>query len=106
MRCVFALALFAIPSFVQAQNLVTDDFVLKIQDEYRKAKNDEEVKSITAWCKAKVGSISFKERDGLSVRTIKLLEANKVDEANVLFKRVNSLEELDENLAKMICRPK
>jgi hypothetical protein len=102
---MFALALFVIPP-AYAQNSAPSDFVLKMQEEYRRAKNSKEVASITAYCKAKVSSFTFKERDGLSVKAIKLLEADNVDEANVLFKRVNSLEELDENLAKMICKPK
>src|SRR5258708_7061509 len=106
MRYLFVLALFLAPSLVQAGNASTDNFALKMQDEYRKAKNQEEVASITAYCKAKIGSLSFKERDALSVQAIKLLEANKVDEANVLFKKVNSLEELDENLGKMVCKKK
>jgi hypothetical protein len=79
--------------------------VLRIQSDYRNAKNADEVKSITMSCKAQISSFSFKERDGLSVQAIKLLEANKVDEANALFKKVNSLEELDYNLAKLVCKP-
>jgi hypothetical protein len=106
MRYVFALALFVIPSFVYAQNSAPNDFVLRIQEDYRNAKNSEEVESITAYCKAKISSLSFKERDRLSVQAIKSLEANKLDEANALFKRVNSIEELDENLGKMACEKK
>src|SRR5437879_4417312 len=84
----------AIPAY--AQDAATTKFVARIQESYRTAKNDEEVKSVTAYCNAKIGSLSFKERDRLSVQAIKLLEANKVEEANVLFKRVNDLEELDQ----------
>lgn len=40
------------------------------------------------------------------VQALKLMEADKLDEANVLMKRVNSIEELDETLAKMVCKPK
>src|ERR1700686_2400621 len=97
MRYMFALALFVIPP-AYAQNSAPSDFVLRMQEEYRRANSSKEVVSASAYCKAKVSSSSFKERDGLSVKTSKLLEAEKVDEANSRFKRVNSLEELDDSL--------
>jgi len=93
----------AIPAY--AQDAATTAFVARIQESYRNAKNDEEVKSVTAYCIAMISSLSFKERDRLSVQAIKLLEENKVERANVLFKRVNDLEELDQNLGKMVCKP-
>jgi hypothetical protein len=104
MRYVVALAVFVIaPAYAQSPG---DVFVAKVQEEYHKAKNAEEIASITNFCKARIRSFSFKERDALSVEAIKLLEANKIEEANVLFRKVNSLEELDENLGKMVCKKK
>lgn len=106
MRFIFAaVAVFAFPSARYAQSAPADEFVLQIQNYYRNAKNADEVKSITVYCKALISSFSFKERDGLSVQAIKLLEANKVDEANALFKKLNSLEEEDYNLGRMVCKP-
>ena len=102
MRYVVALAVFVIaPAYAQSPG---DNFVAKVQEEYRKAKNAGEVASITAYCKARISSFSFLERDALSVQAIKLLEANKIEEANVLFKKVNELEELDANLGNMVCK--
>jgi hypothetical protein len=39
------------------------------------------------------------------VQSIKLLEAGKVEEANAITKRVSALDELNDNLARMVCRP-
>jgi hypothetical protein len=103
--CVLVLA-FVSSSKTFAQGTSLDDFVPKIQEAYRKAKNQKEVDSVTAYCKEKVASFSFKERDGLAKEAVKLLEEKKLAEANVLFKRVNDLEELDENLGKLTCRRK
>jgi hypothetical protein len=103
--CVLVLAV-ASPSLTVAQGTVLDDFVPKIQEAYRQAKNQKEIDSVTAYCKAKVASFSFKERDEISAQALKLLEAGKVAEANILFKRVNDLEESDENLGKLTCQRK
>jgi hypothetical protein len=102
---IAAVVIFAFPAVRYAQSAPANEFVLRIQNDYRNAKNPDEVESITMYCKANISSLSFKQRDELSVQAIKLLEANKVDEANALFKRVNSLEELDDNLARMVCKP-
>jgi hypothetical protein len=102
MRYVVALAVFVItPAYAQSPG---DNFVAKVQEEYRKAKNAGEVASVTAHCKARISSFSFPERDALSVQAIKLLEAHKIEEANVLFRKVNALEELDVNLGEMVCK--
>jgi hypothetical protein len=106
MRPVIAtVAIFSFSTAQWAQSAPADEFVLRIQNDYRNAKNSDEVKSITMYCKARISSFSFRDRDRLSVQAIKLLEANKVDEANALFKKVNALEELDENLTRMVCKP-
>jgi hypothetical protein len=102
MRYVVALAVFAIaPAYAQSPG---EKFVAKVQEEYRKAKNADEVASVTAYCKARISSFSFEERDALSVQAVKLLEANKIEEANVLFRKVNSLEDLDDDLGKTVCK--
>jgi hypothetical protein len=102
MRYTFALAVFVIaPAYAQSP---ADKFVAKVQEEYRKAKNAGEVASITTYCKARISSFSLLERNALSVEAVKLLEANKIEEANVLFKKVNELEELDTNLGNMVCK--
>ena len=103
--CMLVLA-FVSPSLTVAQGTALDDFVPKIQEAYRQAKNQKETDYVTAYCKAKVASFSFKERDEISVQALKLLEAGKVAEANILFKRINDLEELDENLGKLTCKRK
>jgi Fe2+ transport system protein B len=102
--CVLVLA-FVRPSMA-AQGTALDDFVPKIQEAYRKARTQKEIESVTAYCKEKVASFSFKERDALSVQAIKLLEEKKLEEANALLKQVNDLEELDENLGKLTCKRK
>jgi hypothetical protein len=106
MRRIFAIALSALlmPALLRAENLLPGNFVAKIQDDYRNAKTSEEIKSVTAYCKAKISSFSFDERDRLSVEAIKLLEADKIDEANALFRKINSLEELDTNLSMLVCK--
>jgi hypothetical protein len=102
MRYAIVLALFVFaPVYAQT---AADNFAIKVQEEYRKAKNAEEVASVTTHCKARISSFSFKERDALSVQAIKLLEANKIEEANVLFRKVNALEESDVNLGEKVCR--
>jgi hypothetical protein len=101
--CVLVLA-FVSPSIAQDTSL--GDFVPKIHEAYRKAKNQKEIDSVTAYCKEKIASFSFKERDALAKEAIKLLEEKKLEEANVLFKRVTDLEELDENLGKLTCKRK
>ena len=104
--CMLVLAV-ASPSLTIAQGGTTlDDFIPKIQEGYRTAKNQREIDSVTAYCKEKIASFSFKERDAISAQALRLLEADKVAKANILFKRVNDLEELDENLAKLTCKRK
>jgi hypothetical protein len=103
--CVLVLA-FVSPSMTLAQGTALSDYVPKIQEAYRTAKNQREIDSVTAYCKEKIASFSFKERDAISVQAQKLLEENKIAEANVLLKRVNDLEELDENLGKLTCKRK
>jgi hypothetical protein len=82
--CMLVLT-FASPSLTVAQGTALDDFVPKIQEAYRQAKNQKEIDYVTAYCKATVASFSFKERDEISARTLKLLEAGKVAEANILY---------------------
>jgi hypothetical protein len=98
------LLLSAFPAFAQSPS--SDEFMKQIQHSFRTAKNPDEVESIKMYCRARIGSLSFRERDQLTVRAIKLMEANEIDQANVLLKRVNSLEELDANLSAMICKPR
>jgi hypothetical protein len=63
MRYIFALAVFVIvPAHAQSP---ADKFVAKVQEEYRGAKNAGEIASITAYCKARISSFSFPERDAL-----------------------------------------
>jgi hypothetical protein len=50
--CMLVLA-FVSPSSTFAQTTM-DDFVPKIQEAYRQAKNQKEIDSVTAYCKAKV----------------------------------------------------
>jgi hypothetical protein len=102
--CMLVLA-FVSPSSTFAQ-ITLDDFVPKIQEAYRQAKNQREIDSVTAYCKAKIASFSFKERDEISLQALKLLEEGKVAEANILYKRLNDLEELDGNLGKLTCKRK
>jgi hypothetical protein len=70
--CLLVLA-FVSPSLTVAQGTALADFVPKIQEAYRTAKNQREIDSVTAYCKAKVASFSFKERDAISVQALKLL---------------------------------
>jgi hypothetical protein len=65
---IAAVAIFSFPSIRYAQSTPGDEFVRRIQSDYRNAKNADEVKSITTYCKAQISSFSFKERDGLSVQ--------------------------------------
>jgi hypothetical protein len=102
MRYVVALAVFVIaPAYAQSAG---DKFIAKVQEEYRNAKTAREVASITTYCKARISSFSFLERDALSVQAVKLLEDNKIEEANVLFRKINELEELDVNLGETVCK--
>jgi hypothetical protein len=47
---------FVSPSLTVAQGTALDDFVPKIQEAYRQAKNQKEIDYVTAYCKAKVGT--------------------------------------------------
>lgn len=109
MRLVVVLAvsvLFGSSALAQApQTRSPDDIVKRAREAFRTAKNIEERESIKLWCKDSIASLSFKERDRLSVQAIRAMEANNIDEANRLLKRVNSLKELDDNLSTMVCRP-
>ena len=106
MRYVMGIALLATVSPAIANDLSSPEEVLKkAQQSFRTAKNPEEVASIKMWCKDMISTFSFKEREKLMLQGIKLLEVNKIDEANAAFKRVNSLDELDTNLGTMACKP-
>lgn len=52
------------------------------------------------WCTDTLATFSFPERDKLMVEALKLMQANNLDEANLLLKRVNSIKEADSTRAK------
>jgi hypothetical protein len=100
-----AFLLATLPSMAAAPSS-QDDVIKRTQEAFRKAKTPKDIASIKAYCEDSLATFSFPERNKLMVQAIKLMEADKLDEANVLKKRVNSIEELDETLAKMVCKPK
>jgi hypothetical protein len=74
--------------------MTLDDLSRKSRKPIERLKIRKKIESVTAYCKEKVASFSFKERDALAKEAIKLLEEKKLEEASVLFKRVNDLGEL------------
>ena len=77
----------------------------KVQEEYKNAKTKDEVEGITLYCKDKIKSLTFKERNFAMVLAIKYLETNRVAEARGLLKRVRELEEHSDNRGAVICKP-
>lgn len=82
-----------------------DDVIKRARESFKTAKNNEEIESVKMWCKAALVSLTFKESERLLLQSIKLMEANKADEANALTARVAAIDELNNNLAKLVCRP-
>ena len=108
MRAIgFGLAalVFFIGNAVSAEKSA-DDIVRKAHEPLKTAKTAEEIKSIEMWCIANLGTLSFPERNRLMTQSVKLMDANKIEEANELIKRVKTLEELDSNLGKLACKPR
>jgi hypothetical protein len=95
----------AVPSLAAAPPS-PEEVVKRAQEGFRKTKDPKGIESIKAWCKDTLAAFSFPERDKLMTQALKLMEANKLDEANALLKRANSLEELDTNLGNLVCKPK
>ena len=94
------------PAMAQNQKLLTqDDIIKRAREDFQKAKTKEAVESITMWCTDTLDSLNFHERDRLMAQSIKLLEAKKGDEAAALIKRGKAIEELNKNLASLVCRP-
>lgn len=101
--CIFLAAL---PASAQSTSFATpDEIIQKARKAFRTAKKPEDVESIKMWCKDNLANVTFKERDRLMVQALRLLEANKVEEANGLIARVKALKELNGNLADMVCKP-
>lgn len=82
-----------------------DEIVAKTKAAFRTAKNAEEIASIKMWCTDNIASLSFRQRDALMVQALGLMKVDKIDEANVLLKRVASLEELDKTMSTLVCKP-
>ena len=95
-----------LPVMPQApQALTPDEIIQQSRDAFRRAKNPKEIESIKMWCKDLLASKSFPERNRLMVQALALMQKDQIAEANVLLKKVNDLEELDSNLAQMVCKP-
>jgi hypothetical protein len=58
------------------------------------------------WCKAMVTSLSYQQRAKLMSDAIGLMNAGKLDDANALLKQVKSIEDLDDTLGALTCKPK
>jgi hypothetical protein len=57
------------------------------------------------WCTDSIRALDFSNRNRLMVEAVKLMEGGKIAEANEKLKAVNDMEELAENLAKLVCKP-
>ena len=57
------------------------------------------------WCTNSIRALDFSNRNRLMVEAVKLMEGGKIAEANEKLKAVNDMEELAENLAKLVCKP-
>lgn len=101
-----AAAIFgAMPSMAAAPSS-PEEVIKRAQEAFSKTKDREGVESIKMWCRDSLATFSFPERNKLMTQAIKLMEMNKLDEANALLKRANSLEELDTNLSTLVCKPR
>lgn len=87
------------------RTLSADEIVAKTKEAFRTAKNAREIAGIKMWCTDSIASLSFRQRDALMVQALGLMKVDKIDEANVLLKKVASLEELDKNLSTLVCKP-
>jgi hypothetical protein len=107
---VFSLFLFALPGWSTALSQTPSpdpvtivDVVNKIHQELQEAKTQKEIASIEMYCRDKIATYSFQERDRLSVEAITFMEKNQIEEENANFRRIEQLEELDKHLANMSC---
>ena len=95
----------AMPSMAAAP-LSPEEVIKRAQEAFSKTKEKDGVESIKMWCRDSIAMFSFPERNKLMTQALKLMEINKLDEANSLLKRANSLEELDTNVSNLACKPR
>jgi hypothetical protein len=107
MRYLVLALLLMTPAHSQTAGLPTvNEVALRAQEAFGKAKDASEVESIKAWCKASIRGESAAQRIVLIQQMRKLIEADKPQEANVLLDKMKSLDEQDENMVALVCKPR
>jgi hypothetical protein len=87
-----SLVLLTVPSGLFAQSGASHEFLVRVKEAYRTAKSAKETASVTMWCKAMIKSSSFKEYNEAMTAAIRLMEADKIEEANGYLKRAADLD--------------
>jgi hypothetical protein len=110
MRCLVLIAIavcFVTTAHAQkGEKRTLSDFALQAQDAFSKAKNASEVENIKSWCKAGVVGETADQRIVLIQQMRTLIEADKLREANVLLEKMKSLDDQDENMVALVCKPR
>ena len=76
----------------------------RIQEGFRKAKTPKEIQSVKLYCRDTISAYSFKDREGLMMQGLSLMQQNEIAEANKVLAHVAELEKLDANLAALTCK--
>ncbi len=107
MRLVLILVVVMLSGEAVAQTkLPTQDQVLqRTREGFKNAKTKEAREGVRMWCTDSIRALDFRDRDRLMVEALKLMEADKLAEANERLKKVGEMEELADNLAKLVCKP-
>lgn len=106
MRYFLALSflILVVPASAQKGALSQEEIIERTREAFRTAKTKEEVEGVTLWCRDAINSLSFKDYERLMLQSIKLMEANQLEDANALLKRANTVKEIYDNLGKMVCQ--
>ncbi len=106
MRCILALCLMvATSAWAQNGPPNQEEILQRTREGFRTAKTKQAIEGVTMWCRDSINSLNFRETEQLMLKAIKLMEANQLEEANILLKRVNTIKEFSDNLGKIVCKP-
>jgi type II secretory pathway component PulK len=106
MRSVIVLlGLLMASTVAQTQTPSQDDIVRRTREALETAQTKEAVEGVKSWCVDSIRSLNFREHERLTLEAIKLMEDDKIEEANLQLRKINALKELADNLAEIVCRP-
>jgi hypothetical protein len=82
-----------------------DSILRKAREAFWTAKSSEQIESVKVWCRDSLGALILHESNRMIAHAAKLREADNVEEADAIVKRVIALKAQNEQLAQTVCKP-